>query len=299
MGGRVYTAKGANALFGASLGYAFTAVLIREVSTMWGDKAQVAVRWAGAFLLILLFVLYKRINLKVGNREFAHLFGLSISFTLLVTLFVLSVQKISIANALFVYFASCIIGTFIFGTIVFKEKIGIHKIIASLLAISGLAFFGGDLKAYSSGVVFAGIAGLLGGLCNVYFKLLKKVNMAVIQFYNFGIGTIFITSLMILSGEQIVREFSGKAMFFTFLFVLLILLSNYLLIYGYRYFDINIGAAISASEIVFGAFLGYLFYKEVPTSNEFIGGVLILTGSIIGSLDFNTKTKTKLRRVNL
>lgn len=283
----INAAKGANALFASAFAYALTAVLIREVSLMWGDKAQIVARNGLAFLLVFLFVIYKKTNLKVQSKELVYLIGLGGLFASLVVLFVVSVQKTSIANSLFVYFAASIIGTFIFGSIVFKEKASIHKFISLFFAICGLAFYAGDFKAGSIGVIFAALAGLAGGLTNIIFKLLKNLKTSVVLFYQFGVTTFIVLIMILISGEAIIKEVTLKLTLLTIFFTFIMLAAISLVIYGYRYFDVNIGAAISASEIVFGAVLGYIIYKEIPSNNELVGGVFIFLGSVIGALDIS------------
>lgn len=292
MSSRQYIAKGANALFASAFLYALTAVLIREVSPMWGDKAQIAARNAGAFLLVFLFVIYKKTNLRVRRKDLFYLISLGALFSFSVILFVVSVQRTSIANALFVFFGSSIIGTFIFGTLFLKEEVGMHKIVSLFFALFGLVFYSGDFNTNSSGVVLAAIAGMTMGLTNIILKLLKDLKTSVVQVYQFGVTALITSILMIISGEQIIKEVTLKVTLLTVLFTFVMLAAISLVIYGYRYFDVNIGAAISASEIVFGVILGYIIYKEIPSTSEFIGGTFIFIGAVIGSLDFS-KMKSK------
>lgn len=298
MPNRIYSAKGANALFASALGYSLTAILIRYMSPMWGDKAQVAARWFMAFLIILIYIFITKKRLKIPKNKLFLLISLGIVFVGLVMLFTASIQKTTVANTLFLYFATCIIATFLFGTIFLKERVAKNKILSQFLALSGLALYGGALIGGTSGLGLAMLAGLFGGVANIILKLLKDVDALVVIFFQLGVGSVLAFLVTLFSKEEILREVSVSVSMLTMIFALLIIASSGLLVYGYKYFDVNVGAAIASSEIAFGVILAYLLFKEVPAANEIIGGTLIFAGSVIGSLGFEDKAKYKLHGVN-
>lgn len=286
---RVYTAKGAEALFGSALAYTFTAILIREVAPMWGDKAQVAARWFLTFVVIAAYFLIKKKSYKLPKNTLGYLILLSLFFTILVVLFTVSVQKTTVANSLFMFFAACLASTFLFGTIFLRESVTISKVLSLLLVFSGLCFYGGAIVGGSTGLILGALAGLFGGGSNILFKLLKNVENSLIMLYQFGFGSIFAIGLTLISGDEIIRQISLKASLLTLFFVVCLLVASGLTIYGFKHFDLNIGAAILASELVFGTLLGFIFYSEIPAANEMIGGMLIFVGAVIGSLEFDRR----------
>lgn len=281
-----YTAKGAEALLAASFFYAFTAILIREVAPMWGDKAQVTARWSLAFFILLAFALYKKTNLKIHKNQLLPLSLLSTLFVLVVMFFTVGVQRTTVANSLFIFFAVSMLTAFIAGTFMLKESITRAKIIALIFSFCGLMFFADQIFAGSSGIVLCAIAGVFGGLTTLLYKLLKKVDNNLILIFQYGTGSILAVAATLLSGDEIIRQASLKVTLLTVVFAFVLIVATSLIVYGYRYFDVNVGSAITSSEIVFGVILAYILYKEVPNNQEIVGGSLILIGSIIGSLNF-------------
>lgn len=54
------TFGGSEALLGAAFLFALTNVLVREMAMMWGDQAQVAVRFALVWIILVVFAHLKR-----------------------------------------------------------------------------------------------------------------------------------------------------------------------------------------------------------------------------------------------
>lgn len=161
------------------------------------------------------------------------------------------------------------------------------KLIALTLSFFGLTFFADQILSGSSGITFCIAAGFFGGLATFMYKYLKILSNNVILAYQYGIGSALAMIVMFISGDEIIRDVSLKVSVITLIFSFILIAGSALLVYGYRYFDVNVGTALTSSEIVFGIILAYFLYKEVPNSQEMIGGMFILAGSMIGSLDFS------------
>lgn len=283
MQSRKVTLRGAEALFGSAIAYAFTAVFIKIVAPMWGDKAQVLVRWGLVFIFLIIYGYLTKQDYKITFRQFGGVFAIGLTFIIVVLLFTSGIQKTSVANALFTYFGTVIIAAFTFGTLFLKESITKLKIISICLSLLGLAFFGGQLTSNSSGLLLMVIAGIFGAMTTFLYKKFKDIKRYTVLLWQFGIGTFFAALVTFVSKDEIIREFSFKVSILTLIFSFFVLLSTGLAIYGFQHFDVNLGNAISTSEIVFGAILGYLFFKETINMNEFIGGLLIFTAAIVSS----------------
>ena len=106
-------ASGAEALFASAFMYAITGILVREVSPMWGDKAQVAARFILVLILLSCYSLLKnnKIHLPKSKLPIAVLLGLS--FAMMVLLFTAALGKTTIANVLFVFYGSTMISSFV------------------------------------------------------------------------------------------------------------------------------------------------------------------------------------------
>lgn len=281
-----FSLKGGEALFGAALLYSFSAVMIRELGTMWGDKSQVAARFAPVFVFLVLYGIVSKNKGTIPRSKLKYAIGLSVGFSVVVLFFTASIQNTSIANTLFTFFATNMIASFIFGTLLLKEKVTISKIIAIGFALAGLSLYAKSFIDLNEGIIYAVIAGIADGASNVFRKQLAGVNNTAAVRLQYGIGTVITAAVALLSGEQIIRQVSPEAIFFTIIFAIGMVTAANLILYGYQHFDVNIGTVIMSSEIVFGTLLGWIFYKEVPALHEAIGGFLIMTGAVISALNF-------------
>lgn len=281
-----FSAKGAQALFAAALIYSTTGVLVREMGYMWGDQAQVFVRYILVFVFLVLFA-YHRKTPRIPKDKLVFAAALGITFALLVLFFTMSVQRTTIANSLFTFYATNLITSFLLGTFILKEKVTTPKIIALLFALAGLSLFSGALLAGSLGIIFGVAGGLCEGVSNVLRKWLTGVDRNAILRMQYGVGTVFVGLVTLFSGDRIVRTVSLSGSIITVVFAIVLVVAAHLLLYGYQNFDVNIGTVIMSMELVFGALLGYIFFKEIPKSHELAGGALILTGSILASIDFS------------
>lgn len=282
---RRFSAKGAEALFGAAFTYAFTGVLVREVSSMWGDKAQVAVRWTLVFILLIIYGLFKNTEDKFPKEKLIHGVGLGISFTLVVLFFTAAIGKTTLANTLFTFYATNLIASFLFGTFILKENVSQTKLIAIALAIAGLSLYSKALVTGNLGIIFGVLAGVCAGVSNVQQKLLGSVNRDLVMRLQYGVGSAFSILVLFASRDEILRTFSWKDTILTAVFALVLILGSHLLLYGYKHFDVNVGTVIMSTELVFGAVLGLILFGEVPATHELLGGILIFAGSVVGSLN--------------
>ena len=133
---RKVTLGGSEALLGAAFLFAVTNVLVREMAHMWGDQAQVAVRFALVWLLLFIFAKFnkKKTSIPRSKIQYAVLYSLFAATAIL--FFTLSVQATTIANTLFTSNATELFVAFLLGTLLLKERLTIRKIIAIVLALA-------------------------------------------------------------------------------------------------------------------------------------------------------------------
>ena len=88
-------------------------------------------------------------------------------------------------------------------------------------------------------------------------------------------------------------DLSGFQSQFPYLLMLAILttaIGHSLMLRSLRYFSASTATIISSLQPIFGIFLAFLFLSEIPTSNTFLGGFLILITVVIESIR-SKKTK--------
>lgn len=285
--------SGAEALFGAAFVYAFTGVMVREMSPMWGDKAQVAARYLPVFFFLLGLRFITKSKAKIPQNQYFNSFGFAIAFALVVLFFTASIQNTTLANCLFVFYASNMVTSFLLGTVLLNEQISKNRMIALFFALAGLSLYSKSVLSIDIGIILAICAGILGGISNIFAKLLKGVDRNSVILVQYGIGSVFTWLITLISGEQIIRHSSWRGVGLTLLFAVILVIGANLLLYGLQHFDVNIGTVILSTELIFGALLGWILFQEVPATNEFLGGLLIFSGSVIGALDYKNDSAKK------
>ncbi len=260
---------------------------------MWGDKAQVAARYTLVFIFLMLYGYSKKIKTKIPRDKLIYALGLGVSFALVVLLFTFALQKTTLANTLFTFYATNLVTSFLLGTFILKERVSGTKLLAIVLAVVGLSLYSGALIVGSLGIIFSCVAGVFAGIGNLLTKCLSGVDRNAVLRTQYVVGTVITILLTLISRDEIIRSASFRGVILTFIFAFILITAGNLLLYGYQHIDVNIGTVLMSTELVFGALLGLIIYHEVPAPHELLGGVLIFTGSVVGSLDFK-----KLPRVN-
>ena len=282
---KLATATGVEALFVAAFFYAGTNALVRYMSPMWGDQAQVFARFAVAWLIL---VGVNRFRKTKPAHALKNKLGLAVVLSILQALailfYTLAVQKTTIANMLFVSYATTMIVQFVLGTVALKEKVTVVKLTAIAFSLVGLALYSHSLVAGNAGVLFSVLAGATGAFANLANKKLAGVDRWTVLQVQYGLGAIILFGITLALGNGFIRTASVDGVLITIAFAAAILIASYLLLYGYQHIDVNIGTVISSTELVFGVILGLLLFQEVPSVWETISGLLVAAGSVIGAI---------------
>ena len=277
--------SGAEALIAAAFLFSTTNVLVREISPMWGDHAQIAARFILVWFILFIFTRVTGKNTSIPRTKLPLTIVYSIIASTAILFYVLSVQATTIANTLFTSSAIELIAAFMLGTLLLNEKVTGKKMLSIGLALAGLMLYSGALLSGDAGIIFGLLAGTTTAFCNLIAKKLKGVNLTGILKMQFGLGAIFMAILtLVFSPNDIIRTISIEAAILSVLFALVLIAATHLVLYGFQHFDVNIASVILSSQLAFGAVLGYLFYQEIPASNEVISGILITCAAIMAAL---------------
>jgi drug/metabolite transporter (DMT)-like permease len=290
---RLKNFEGAAALLAAAFIYATFGLLIREISKMLSVGAQTTVRFALAAAIAGVVYLLVRKKARLSTREWWLTIALGVVFGIVVLLFTLAVTNTTIANSVFLLYAGSILSSFLVGTIVFKEKVTGIKLVAIAIGIVGLGMYSQTFLALSIGVIAAFASGLFDGVANGLRKKLKGIDRNLVISSSYAVAAVLALGVTILLGGQWLYEISWTSITTVVVFAILLVFLSNLLLFGFQHFDVNVGTVILASELFFATLLGYIFFREQPTANELIGGVLIFAASIIASVDFGSFGRKK------
>lgn len=139
--------------------------------------------------------------------------------------------------------------------------------------------------------------GILFGLASALFYALRililkkqtaQYHGSMLMFYQTLIITIALLPTLLL------MDLNAVATQFPYLLLIALLttaIGHTLMVHSLSYFSVSTASIISSIQPVFGIILAFLFLNEIPTSNTYIGGALILCTVVIESIRSNKAVK--------
>jgi drug/metabolite transporter (DMT)-like permease len=241
------------------------------------------------FLLagVIIIILKRKISLK--NISPINLILFAVALPLTIIFYTISILKTKIILAVATLYLGSILFSLVSGILFFKEKLTFKKSLAIISSIIALYFFTipFSFKNINIGLVFGVLSGFMDALSNT-FK--KHLGGKVDRFFLISIqmlGTIIVSlALMSYTKTLIIPNLSPFTLMVGLIFGFFLMVNNYLMLIGFHNFDLNLGTIVLSSELLFASIFGYLFYKEIPTFNELIGGGLIAFSIVIAHLNF-------------
>lgn len=278
------------ALLAGAASYGTFGIWIRILSRELDPFEQIVFRNIIGFVLIALILLVKKKSLDLRKISRVKLLIYSISFPLGVVCFTLSVLEGKIAVSVFALYVGSILTSLPIGLLFFKESFDVRKALSLVLALLGLAFFSWPL---SEGISAGFILGLLSGVFDAVSNSFRKFfSGRMDRFILTGIqmaGGVFVATVFLLIQRGSFSTFlnlSPVSWLVGFVFGLFLVGVNYLLLFGFSHFDLNLGSIILSSELFFATILSLLVFGEKPTGWEFFGGILILLAVVAANLNY-------------
>lgn len=286
---------GTSSLVIAALIFSLYGVFSRYIYSDFGIFYQSASRYFIGILIFSFLGILGRKFKKIKKSDWKYL-GLQAFFNFGVNIpFFVSVVNLPLGTALFLFYASSVIFSYIYGYLVLKEKITPVKIAALFLALLGiLLIYHGNFKLFNSIYIFTAI--IAGGFYGLYTSSSKMVSLkySAVQINLIAYIIVFLLTLpfVILFRENIYLDFTSFSWEINFLYALAVTATGFLIVYGFKYIEAQIGSLILLSELIFVIFVGYIFFKEVPGSYVIFGGLFILLAMILPHINqFHQKYK--------
>ncbi len=241
-------------------------------------------------LLLLVLVLRKKISFDKKMIKFIFLYGIFYGFG--GTLYTLSILTTKISTTVFGIYASILCFSLLFGFFLFKEKITTKKVLALILACIGFFLFTYPLsfQRFDIGLGFSLVSGFMAIAANSIGKYLgnKVDNILLVLARTIGIGlggVIF----ALYQKESLIPAFTSESFILLFILAGIILTASFTILIGFNNFDLNLGAILVSSELLFATTFAAVFFKEYPKNLEYIGGFFILCAICIANLSFRKK----------
>ncbi|RNC87954.1 MAG: EamA/RhaT family transporter [Winogradskyella sp.] len=247
-------------------------------------------RSALAAVFLLVFCLYKGINLKIKNNKDRRTFIFAAIFMGAHWITYFYALKLSnVAIGMLSLFTFPVI-TALLEPLFTKSKFDPMYIILGLMVLVGIYILAPEFNLESSqlqGVLF----GMLSAVCYalrilILKKEVSKYNGTMLMFYQVVLLSIF------LAPALYVMDTSNISVQYPYVIILALVttaLGHTLFINSLNYFTASTASIIGSAQPVFGIIIAYLFLNEIPTIHTFAGGALILATVVIESMRSKNK----------
>ncbi len=279
--------------FSAILGELIT---INAIALVW-------YRMVMAFVLIVLYIKWAKINVKITPKA---LLRLSIAGVLIalhwITFFgAIKASNISITLSLFstgAFFASFI------EPIIYKRKIIWYEIGFGILVVIGVSIIMKTEMNHIEGMLLAIASAFLSALFSVLNgRFLRQHTATVISFYEFLSGILFVSFYILCFGQGFSETFFSISMAdFSYLFLLAAVCTTYAFIasiYVMRYISPYTLVLTYNLEPVYGIILAVLLFPEQEhmSTQFYLGALVILCSVLLNGILKNTKVLKRKNKI--
>ena len=245
-------------------------------------------RSALAALFLLIFCLYKGINLKIKNSKDRQTF--IVAAVLMGAHWITYFYALKLSNV-----AIGMLSIFTFPVIIAlleplfsKTKLDPIHIVLGLIVLLGIYILAPEFNLESShlqGILF----GVFSAFCYAVRILILKghvanYNSTMLMFYQVVIIAILLApSLYFMDTTNISTQYP----YVILLAFITTAVGHTLFVNSLKYFKASTASIIGSIQPVIGIIIAYFFLKEIPTIHTFVGGTLILATVIIESIRSN------------
>lgn len=242
-------------------------------------------RCALAALFLFIFCKYKKMNLKIFSGQDRLTFFISALFLgahWITYFYALKLSNVAIGMlSLFTFPLMTALLEPFFSKVKFDP---IHSVLGILVLI-GIYFLAPEFDLESSqlkGVLF----GLFSAMCYAIRTLMLKQHVAtyngsMLMFYQVLIlAVVLIPSIVLFETSAIETQFP----YVILLALLTTAIGHTMFVNSLKYFKVSTASIIGSTQPIFGIIIAFLFLKEIPTWNTFIGGTLIISTVVIESM---------------
>lgn len=171
-----------------------------------------------------------------------------------------------------------------------KIKFNPIHIILGCLVLLGLYILVPEFSLESSsakGAFFGLISALFYAIRILILKqYVHRYNGSVLMLYQTIIITVLLLPFLFIQG---VDGWQEQLPYLILLGVLTTAIGHGLMTHSLQFFSASTASIISSAQPIFGIFLAFIFLKEIPTINTYVGGALILATVVIESIRSRSK----------
>ncbi|REE82802.1 EamA domain-containing membrane protein RarD [Lutibacter oceani] len=272
--------------------WGFTAILgalinIDAIPLVW-------YRMLFAVILVFIYFLFKKKNLKISKKAFVKFFisGILIALHWIAFFSAIKVSNVSIA---LVAMSTGALFTSLIEPLFFKRRLIFLELIFGLIVISGLYIIFNVESEHTLGIIYALIASFLSALFTVLNGLfIKQYNAETISFYQLFFGVAFITIYIYFTTGFTIEDFSLTTSDIIYLLILSSFCTAYAFIASVKIMKYLTPYTVMLTinlEPVYGIILAVIIFgeKEKMSPQFYIGALVILITVIVNGILKNKK----------
>lgn len=277
--------KGFFALLFAGIIYSFNDICIRILGSSLSGYQQVTLRSLVGLILVTAIIIVRREKLHFAKTKKIIFLLYIIFFPIVFIFFNLSILLTKIADAVFSFSIGSLLFSLIVEKFLYKEKPDRIKILATFLTIIGLCFFTFPLSKINIGFALGLSSGIIYTFINALARHVhEKTNPTLPVLFQLIGGTFLGSAATALAGQSLFPPMSIFNLIILLVTGVTITLVTYLVLIGFKNFDLNLGTIVISSELFFAPLLAFLMFNEYLTSMEVLGGICIALAIIIPHL---------------
>jgi len=278
--------KGAGILAGVGIFYSLYGVFSKLMGDAFAPFYQSWSRGIICFLLLTLITILFRQYKHIKRRDIKWFLIIGICGGMTDAVFFIAVTHISLGVTLFLFYACVTLMNYIFGKVLFGEKITLLKKVSAISAVVGVALLYQDKLSFVGATpLYLFCAGLAGVFAGTYYSFNKKVgdsysNYQVAATNNFiGVIVTFIISMILT--EPMNTAFMSFPWFINIVFAIVQTVVMALLILGFRFIEVQKGGLILLLEPILAMVWGYVLFKESLGIVTIIGCMSVLVAMVL------------------
>lgn len=273
--------------------WGFTAVLGKLISLDAIPLVWHRMLWAT--IIILAYLLIRKINLRISGRGLALLLAAGIAIAVHWVTFFQAIKVSNVSTTLAIMATGSFFAALI-EPLWYKRKFIGYEMLFSLLVILGLVIVFGVNREYTEGIILALISAFLGAIFTlINGKLISRYRPSVITFYELGIGVLGLTFYLAIDGEFEAGFFRISASDLFYLGILASVCTAYAFIGSVkvmRYLSPYTVLLTVNMEPIYGMLLAlWIFGQDEQMSFTFYLGALLIIATVVlnGILKYRAK----------
>ncbi|GAA3617857.1 DMT family transporter [Flavivirga amylovorans] len=243
--------------------------------------------WRASLALIILYVFcrIKKISLKIYSTKDKSTFFLSALFLgahWLTYFYSIKLSNVSIGILSLFTFPAI---TSILEPLFTRTKVNKIHLLMGVLVLIGIYMLVPEFNIENSdvkGILWGVFSALFFSLRNIIIKnSSQKYNGTMIMMYQLLIVTIVLSPVLYFLG---ISEIKTQYPYIIMLALLATAIGHSLFIKSLKHFSASTASIIISTQPLYAIILAFIFLKEIPDSNIFIGGTLIVSTVIVESI---------------